>query len=134
MEPRSSSSALAAAALLLASSLLLAARADDPYRFYTWNVTFGDIYPLGVKQEVRALPPCALCCCVAALLDALFPREEASDYSPAFANGRQLNVTAVMQGILINGQFPGPQIDAVTNDNIIVNVFNNLPVPFLLSW
>ena len=58
MEPRSSSSssssALAAAALLLASSLLLAARADDPYRFYTWNVTFGDIYPLGVKQEVRA--------------------------------------------------------------------------------
>ncbi|GJN39118.1 hypothetical protein PR202_gb28216 [Eleusine coracana subsp. coracana] len=37
------------------------------------------------------------------------------------------------EGILINGQFPGPQIDAVTNDNIIVNVFNNLPVPFLLS-
>ena len=49
-------------------------------------------------------------------------------------NGRQLNVTGMMQGILINGQFPGPQIDAVTNDNIIVNVFNNLPVPFLLSW
>jgi FtsP/CotA-like multicopper oxidase with cupredoxin domain len=38
------------------------------------------------------------------------------------------------QGILINGQFPGPQIDAVTNDNIIINVFNNLPAPFLLSW
>ena len=39
--------------LLAASSLLLAARAEDPYRFYTWNVTFGDIFPLGVKQEVR---------------------------------------------------------------------------------
>lgn len=39
-----------------------------------------------------------------------------------------------MQGILINGQFPGPQIDAVTNDNIVINVFNNLPAPFLLSW
>jgi FtsP/CotA-like multicopper oxidase with cupredoxin domain len=39
-----------------------------------------------------------------------------------------------LQGILINGQFPGPQIDAVTNDNIIINVFNNLPSPFLLSW
>lgn len=25
---------------------------DDPYRFFTWNVTFGDIYPLGVKQQV----------------------------------------------------------------------------------
>ena len=40
--------------LLAASSLLLTARAEDPYRFYTWNVTFGDIFPLGVKQQVRA--------------------------------------------------------------------------------
>ncbi|KAL9269372.1 L-ascorbate oxidase-like protein [Drosera capensis] len=61
---------------------------DDPYRFYTWNVTYGDIYPLGVKQ----------------------------------------------QGILINGQFPGPGILAVTNDNLIVSVFNSLDEPFLLSW
>lgn len=61
---------------------------DDPYRFYTWNVTYGDIYPLGVKQ----------------------------------------------QGILINGQFPGPGILAVTNDNLIISVFNSLDEPFLLSW
>ncbi|WOK91852.1 hypothetical protein Cni_G00543 [Canna indica] len=61
---------------------------EDPYKFFTWNVTYGDIWPLGVKQ----------------------------------------------QGILINGQFPGPQIDAVTNDNIIINVFNSLPEPFLISW
>ncbi|GJM97677.1 hypothetical protein PR202_ga14619 [Eleusine coracana subsp. coracana] len=86
----SSPASLCFLVVLLASlpSFLLLVRGDDPYRFYTWNITFGDIYPLGVKQE----------------------------------------------GILINGQFPGPQIDAVTNDNIIVNVFNNLPVPFLLSW
>lgn len=25
---------------------------EDPYRFFTWNVTYGDIYPLGVKQQV----------------------------------------------------------------------------------
>lgn len=25
---------------------------EDPYRFYTWNITYGDIYPLGVKQQV----------------------------------------------------------------------------------
>ncbi|XXG46847.1 hypothetical protein AAC387_Pa02g1587 [Persea americana] len=62
--------------------------AEDPYRFFTWNVTFGDIYPLGVKQ----------------------------------------------QGILINGQFPGPQIECVTNDNLIINVYNSLTEPFLLSW
>ncbi|KAK4477258.1 hypothetical protein RD792_016472 [Penstemon davidsonii] len=62
--------------------------AEDPYRFFTWNVTYGDIYPLGVRQ----------------------------------------------QGILINGQFPGPDIYSVTNDNIIINVYNNLPEPFLISW
>ena len=39
-----------------------------------------------------------------------------------------------MQGILINGQFPGPDIECVTNDNLIINVHNNLPEPFLLSW
>ncbi|CAO1941896.1 unnamed protein product [Urochloa humidicola] len=66
----------------------LLAAGDDPYRFFTWMVTYGDIYPLGVKQ----------------------------------------------QGILINNQFPGPQIEAVTNDNLIINVFNKLNEPFLLSW
>ncbi|URD97276.1 L-ascorbate oxidase [Musa troglodytarum] len=70
--------------LLVASAVL----GDDPYRFFTWNITHGDIWPMGVKQ----------------------------------------------QGILINGQFPGPQIEAVTNDNVIINVFNSLPEPFLLSW
>ncbi|KAJ8538156.1 hypothetical protein K7X08_014696 [Anisodus acutangulus] len=62
--------------------------AEDPYRFFTWNVTYGTIWPLGVPQ----------------------------------------------QGILINGQFPGPDIYSVTNDNLIVNVFNSLDEPFLLSW
>ncbi|XP_021646093.2 L-ascorbate oxidase homolog [Hevea brasiliensis] len=61
---------------------------ENPYRFLTWKVTYGDIYPLGVKQ----------------------------------------------QGILINGQFPGPQIDVITNDNLIINVFNYLREPFLISW
>ncbi|KAJ3680456.1 hypothetical protein LUZ60_016734 [Juncus effusus] len=61
---------------------------EDPYRFLDWNVAYGDINPLGVKQ----------------------------------------------QGILINGQFPGPNIDSQTNDNLIINVHNNLPEPFLISW
>lgn len=72
----------------LALALPLFVAGDDPYRFFTWTVTYGDIYPLGVKQ----------------------------------------------QGILINNQFPGPQIEAVTNDNLIINVFNKLNEPFLLSW
>ncbi|XP_020269063.1 L-ascorbate oxidase homolog isoform X1 [Asparagus officinalis] len=62
--------------------------AEDPYRFFTWNIAYGDISPLGVQK----------------------------------------------QGILINGQFPGPEIDCVTNDNLVINVFNGLPEPFLISW
>ncbi|XP_058095062.1 L-ascorbate oxidase homolog [Magnolia sinica] len=73
---------------LLSVFLFAGINGEDPYRFFTWNVTYGDIYPLGVKQ----------------------------------------------QGILINGQFPGPQIDSVTNDNLIINVYNSLSEPFLLSW
>ncbi|OWM80461.1 hypothetical protein CDL15_Pgr019741 [Punica granatum] len=67
---------------------LITVAADSPYRFFDWTVTYGDIYPLGVRQ----------------------------------------------QGILINGQFPGPDIYSVTNDNLVINVHNNLAEPFLLSW
>ncbi|XP_034676070.1 L-ascorbate oxidase homolog [Vitis riparia] len=74
--------------LSIFSLLFTIVAAEDPYRFFTWNVTFGDIYPLGVRQ----------------------------------------------QGILINGQFPGPDIYSVTNDNLIINVYNSLTEPFLLSW
>ncbi|KAL0450296.1 UNVERIFIED_CONTAM: L-ascorbate oxidase [Sesamum latifolium] len=38
------------------------------------------------------------------------------------------------QIILINDQFPGPTLEAVTNDNIIINVVNKLDEPFLLTW
>lgn len=38
------------------------------------------------------------------------------------------------QGILINGEFPGPNINSTTNNNIHINVFNNLDEPFLLTW
>ncbi|XP_030460412.1 L-ascorbate oxidase homolog [Syzygium oleosum] len=73
---------------VLVLSLASCVNGDDPYRFYNWNVTYGDIYPLGVKQ----------------------------------------------QGILVNGQFPGPQIESVTNDNLVISVFNALDEPFLISW
>ncbi|XP_047159907.1 L-ascorbate oxidase homolog isoform X1 [Vigna umbellata] len=82
----------ASVAVLLLSLLAIShfhfSGAEDPYRFFNWNVTYGDILPLGVRQR----------------------------------------------GILINGQFPGPDIHSVTNDNLIINVFNSLDEPFLLSW
>ncbi|KAG6584481.1 L-ascorbate oxidase homolog [Cucurbita pepo subsp. pepo] len=78
--------------MLLLICLLAAAmstvRGEDPYFFFTWNVTYGTISPLGSPQ----------------------------------------------QGILINGQFPGPDINSTTNNNLVINVFNNLDEPFLLHW
>ena len=40
------------ALLCLTASLFAIVRAEDPYRFFDWNVTYGDIYPLGVRQTV----------------------------------------------------------------------------------
>ncbi|TKY47852.1 L-ascorbate oxidase-like [Spatholobus suberectus] len=73
---------------LMLCLLAAAVRGEDPYVYYTWNVSYGTISPLGVPQ----------------------------------------------QGILINGQFPGPEINCTSNNNIVVNVFNNLDEPFLLTW
>ncbi|XP_058075194.1 L-ascorbate oxidase homolog [Magnolia sinica] len=67
---------------------LAVVRAEDPYLYFTWDVTWGTLAPLGKPQPV----------------------------------------------ILINGQFPGPNINSTTNNNIVINVFNNLDEPFLLSW
>ncbi|KAK2634116.1 hypothetical protein Ddye_028908 [Dipteronia dyeriana] len=36
--------------------------------------------------------------------------------------------------ITINGMFPGPLINATTNDFVHVNVFNNLDEPLLFTW
>ncbi|CAH2070373.1 unnamed protein product [Thlaspi arvense] len=38
------------------------------------------------------------------------------------------------QVIAINGKFPGPVINATTNFNVDVNVFNHLDEPLLLTW
>nr|DAD20503.1 TPA_asm: hypothetical protein HUJ06_021966 [Nelumbo nucifera] len=38
--------------LLLFLFLLSCVNAEDPYRFFTWKVTYGDIYPLGAMTSV----------------------------------------------------------------------------------
>ncbi|WCJ28776.1 SKU5 similar 12 [Euphorbia peplus] len=38
------------------------------------------------------------------------------------------------QVILINDQFPGPVINSTSNNNVVVNVFNNIDEPFLIHW
>jgi hypothetical protein len=84
--------ATAAAGAVLLLALLLAstnvARAEDPYVFFEWHVTYGTKTVLGVPQKV----------------------------------------------ILINGEFPGPRINCSSNNNIVVNVFNQLDQPLLFTW
>src|SRR5438105_9220638 len=74
--------------LLVLSTLTAAARAEDPYLFFEWKVTYGTKSPLGMPQKV----------------------------------------------ILINGEFPGPRINCSSNNNIVVNVFNQLDQPLLFTW
>lgn len=103
-------------AIVLVLSVFALVQAEDPYRFFNWNVTYGDIYPLGVRQQV--------CKLLFRVLHKLFL---------GLADLHRL-CYSLLQGILINGQFPGPDLYSVTNDNLIINVYNNLDEPFLLSW
>lgn len=74
--------------ILLLFLAILGVKSEDPYLFFTWNVTYGTLSPLGKPQQV----------------------------------------------ILINDQFPGPVINSTSNNNVVVNLFNNLDEPFLLTW
>jgi hypothetical protein len=80
--------AAAGVLLLVLSALALVARAEDPYLFFEWKVTYGTKSLLGVPQKV----------------------------------------------ILINGEFPGPRINCTSNNNIVINVFNQLDHPLLFTW
>ena len=72
----------------LMSMVVMVTRAEDPYLFFEWKVTYGTLSPLGVPQQV----------------------------------------------ILINGQFPGPNLNTTTNNNIVLNVYNHLDEPLLFHW
>lgn len=76
--------------LLLLSLLatMSVVKGEDPYFFFTWNVTYGTLSPLGIPQQV----------------------------------------------ILINNEFPGPNINSTSNNNLVINVFNNLDEPLLFTW
>lgn len=40
---------------ILACLGVLLVNAEDPYRYYTWEVTYGTVSPLGFPQQVRHL-------------------------------------------------------------------------------
>lgn len=105
-------------------SAISVVKSEDAYKYYTWTVTYGTASPLGFLQQVcdqglrfpiSICLMCVLLTCVWVLRGLMF--------APKF-----------VQVILINGQFPGPKLDCVTNDNIILNLINKLDQPFLLTW
>ncbi|CAN6337262.1 unnamed protein product [Urochloa humidicola] len=48
--------------------------------------------------------------------------------------GTKTLLGAPQKVILINGEFPGPRINCSSNNNIVVNVFNQLDQPLLFHW
>ncbi|KAK8591995.1 hypothetical protein V6N13_062588 [Hibiscus sabdariffa] len=38
--------------LCLAFAAVLVVKAESPYRFFNWNITYGDIFPLGFRQQI----------------------------------------------------------------------------------
>ncbi|XP_022773964.1 L-ascorbate oxidase homolog [Durio zibethinus] len=55
-------------------------------------------------------------------------------YTWVVTEGIQAPLGVYQRVILINNQFPGPPIEAVTNDNMVINVINQLDEPFLITW
>lgn len=49
MEERNFKYIILGIVVLLSISIV---NADDPYKFFTWTVTYGNIAPLGVPQQV----------------------------------------------------------------------------------
>ncbi|PSR99583.1 L-ascorbate oxidase [Actinidia chinensis var. chinensis] len=54
------------------------------------------------------------------------------DWTVSFSKRAPLGIAK--QVIVINDQFPGPLLNATTNDVVNVNVHNNLTEPFLITW
>ncbi|KAJ4913141.1 Monocopper oxidase-like protein SKS1 [Raphanus sativus] len=54
------------------------------------------------------------------------------DFKVSYLTASPLGVP--QQVIAVNGQFPGPLLNATTNYNVVVRVFNNLDESLLLTW
>ncbi|GAA0173447.1 oxidase [Lithospermum erythrorhizon] len=75
-------------------------------------------------------------CSILALWSAYFVNAEDDykyyEWTVTYGTASPLGVSQKI--LLINGQFPGPRLDLVTNNNVILNLINKLDEPFLLTW
>ncbi|KAG8367057.1 hypothetical protein BUALT_Bualt16G0032800 [Buddleja alternifolia] len=76
-----------------------------------------------------------LLCFLLSILVSLVKSEDGYKYYTwTVTYGMASPLGSAQQVILINGQFPGPRLDSVTNENIVLNLINKLDQPFLLTW
>ncbi|EFJ17580.1 hypothetical protein SELMODRAFT_178788 [Selaginella moellendorffii] len=54
------------------------------------------------------------------------------DWNVSFVSTSPLGVN--QRVIAINGQFPGPELETTTNNNVVINLRNSLDEPLLLTW
>lgn len=118
---------------VLAVSCVTLVIADDPYRFYTWTVTYGTSSPMGVPQQVGWLKLLFISFSGDVWGYVVLVQGKRSEFRHKLRLSCPLSFR-VLKVILINGQFPGPRLDVVTNDNIVLNLINKLDQPFLLTW
>lgn len=102
-------------------------KGEDAYKYFTWTATYGTASPLGVAQQVGIAYSYSQSC---------FRAEWLFSWLWIWVNLDCVSqcIDVNLQVILINGQFPGPRLDLVTNDNVILNLINNLDQPLLLTW
>ncbi|XP_011084388.2 monocopper oxidase-like protein SKS2 [Sesamum indicum] len=74
-----------------------------------------------------------LACCVMALSSAVQGEEIFLEWHVKIDN--TIKPVSVNQPVItINDLFPGPLINATTNDNVHVNVYNDMDEPLLMTW
>ncbi|CAL5187932.1 unnamed protein product [Lathyrus oleraceus] len=92
---------------------------------------------MGSKSRSRSTSLLPLLCIVVALVVSVSLVQAEDDYkfyTWTVTYGILSPLGTPQQVILINGQFPGPRLDLVTNNNVILNLVNKLDEPFLLTW
>ncbi|CAN8273947.1 unnamed protein product [Cochlearia groenlandica] len=86
-------------------------------------------------MKTTALPSLSLCfVLLSAVSGVTFAADPfvSYDFKISYITASPLGVP--QQVIAVNGQFPGPLLNATTNYNVVVNVFNHLDEPLLLTW
>jgi hypothetical protein len=106
----------------------LAVLVDGKSLSYDWTVSFSHRAPLALTKQVLQSFLTSFVLASVHVLENLF------HFSVQVFSFLFFFLFSIMQVIVINDQFPGPLLNATTNDVLNINVHNNLTEPFLMTW